>query len=577
MTHTPLHSLRVAYENWYDEERFSHLLHLLDESPCDITQIALFTASTHIPLPLDELSHRVDIMKIRLDTLRSAGFSGGINILSTNGHHNENLDAGLGDEFTYMTNILGDGCRGSYCIRSQHFLEDFVVPCYTILANAKPDFIWIDDDVRYVHMPVGNGCFCDHCLNTFNKKYNTFYTRETLRTALNQFDVPLRKHWLDHNSDALCDLFRIIGKTVRDINPDIILGFMTGERYFEGYQFAAYADALSENGTYPIMWRPGDGAYTDINFDAIIEKQERIGRQNAYLPKYINIIQTEIENFPYQLLKKTPKSTAIEVAMSMTVGCTGAAFNILPSETGESLDAIKPHLRAINRLTPFYRTTAELLKGLSPEGIHTGWRIDSQAAVPVGEFAAMTGEMYATYARELFFFGLPECYDKDKANVVTMTGQSAAVLNDDEIRVLLSKGVYLNVSALTHLRERGFGDVLGFSVGDMIPVDARECYADHPLNEGFVNGIRNCRQSFYYGDGFSLNPEAASCQCLSSLVNYQNRVLCDCTSGIYENNLSGRVCVAGYYPYSWISDTFKTQQLKRLFVWLSRGIPRITT
>ena len=82
-----------------------------------------------------------------------------------------------------------------------------------------------------------------------------------------------------------------------------------------------------------------------------------MGRQNAYLPDYVTVIQSEIENFPYQLLKKTPKSTALEAAMSMTVGCTGAAFNILPSETGESLDTIVPHLRAINRLTAFYKKT----------------------------------------------------------------------------------------------------------------------------------------------------------------------------------------------------------------------------
>ena len=35
--------------------------------------------------------------------------------------------------------------------------------------------------------------------------------------------------------------------------------------------------------------------------------------------------------------------------------------------------------------------------------------------------------------------------------------------------------------------------------------------------------------------------------------------------------MGGRVCAAGYYPHSWLSDYQKTVQLKRLFVWLSRG------
>ncbi|RAZ93838.1 hypothetical protein DK853_38230, partial [Klebsiella oxytoca] len=81
----------------------------------------------------------------------------------------------------------------------------------------------------------------------------------------------------------------------------------------------------------------GGGAYTDYCFDDIVEKEEEIGRQNALLPPYVTISLSEIENFPYQLVKKTPTSTALEAALSMTSGCTGAAFNILPSETGEPL------------------------------------------------------------------------------------------------------------------------------------------------------------------------------------------------------------------------------------------------
>lgn len=566
-----LHSLRVAYENWVDPDRLEHLLRLLTMYPAGITQIALFTTSVHIPLTLTELTRRAQILKERMETIRNAGFSAGINILTTIGHHCEDLDAGLGERYPFMTSVHGEVCRGSYCMRGEAYLEEYVIPCYKILAQAEPDFIWVDDDVRYGHMPIGNGCFCDHCIESFNRKQGSAYTRSTLRSALNEQNIPLRKAWLDHNSDAICGLFRVIGKTVREINPSITLGFMTGERYFEGYQFANYAEALSVNGTYEIMWRPGGGAYEDTNYDLILEKQEQLGRQNAYLPDYVTLIHSEIENFPYQLLKKTPKSTAMEAAMSMTVGCSGAAFNILPSETGESLDRIIPHLRAINGLTDFYRTTQRLLKGLSPEGIHTGWRIDSQAAVPEGEFVDAYGGMYAAYNRELFSFGLPECYHKDKANVVTLHGDAAAVMADEEVTSLLTGGVYLDAGALKHLQARGFGDLLGFGVDREIPVDAREVYTDDILNEGITGGIRNCRQAFNLGDSFAFSMLSPKCRSLCALNDYHDRQWAECCCGIYENSVGGRVCAAGYYPHSWISDYQKTIQLKRLFVWLSNG------
>lgn len=571
MNETILHSVRVAYENWLYEDRMRHLIRLLEENRGSITQVALFTSVTHSPLTVGELSRRADIMSDRMNLLREAGFSAGINHLPTIGHHCEDLDAGLGDAYTYMTNLDGDVCRGSYCMRNRTFLREYVVPCYEIMAKAKPDFLWIDDDIRYGHMPIGNGCFCDGCIESFCRKCGTEYTRETLRTALRENNPVLRRKWLDHNSDAICGLFEVIAETVYAVDPEITLGFMTGERYFEGYQFARYAEALSAGGTHRIMWRPGGGAYSDVNFDSIVEKQEQIGRQNAYLPDYVTVIQSEIENFPYQLLKKTPRSTAVEAAMSMTVGCTGAAFNILPSETMESLDTVTPHLKAIAAMDGFYKAESELFRGLKPSGIHTGWRIDSQAAVPAGEFASMDGGMYASYAREMFFFGLPQCYHPDYADVTMLTGQSAAVMTDEEIKKILSGGVYLNVSALEYLRSRGFGHLLGFSVGRQIPVDARERYTEHRINEGFVGGIRNCRQAFHGGDSYELIPENDGCETLSELIDYHGRQLCGCTCGIFENALGGRICAAGYYPHDWLSEYQKSVQIRRIHVWLSGG------
>ena len=60
-----LHSIRVADANWLDKNRLTHLLKLLKEYPCGITQIALFTSNTHIPLTLEENARRSDIMKER--------------------------------------------------------------------------------------------------------------------------------------------------------------------------------------------------------------------------------------------------------------------------------------------------------------------------------------------------------------------------------------------------------------------------------------------------------------------------------------------------------------------------------
>ena len=131
----------------------------------------------------------------------------------------------------------------------------------------------------------------------------------------------------------------------------------------------------------------------------------------------------------------------------------------------------------------------------------------------------------------------------------------------------------MDTHALHELHTRGFGAYTGFSVGDAVPIDAREQYTDDEcgINKGIVGGIRNGRQAFNSGDSYGILPHSESCKILSTLVDYHDKSLASCTLGLYENTLGGRICVAGYYPYSWISDYRKTVQLKRIFNWLSES------
>ena len=565
-----IHSVRVACENWMDEARLDALCALLEKRDVGVGQVSLFTAGVHTPLPLDEIERRSSLMRERMAYLRARGFSAGINILATIGHHNEDLDNCFDGPYARMTNIEGQTVHGSFCLNDDGYIRDYVAPVYRMLAEAEPDYIWIDDDIRYGHMPIGNGCYCDHCIALLNTELGLSLSREALRERLNGGDIPLRRAWLRQKSQAIERLFAVIGRTVRAVDERIQLGFMTGERYAEGYDFAAWARALSDGGKYQIMWRPGGGAYTDYSFDAIVEKSEQIGRQTAYLPDYVTQIQSEIENFPYQLIKKTPVSTAAEVVLHMFNGCSGAALNILPSETGEPLSLIEPHLEAISRVNPFTALIHDKLKGLKPEGIHTGWRIDSMACAHGGEWAQSYGGALADYAREIFDFGLPQAYDRDKACVTMLTAHSIDVMTDDELKKILSGGVYMDVHALDDLNARGFGAFTGFRKGQSFPVDAREMYTDISINSGFVGGLRNGRQAFHPDDSYGLIPSDKRAVSASQLVDYHMNTLADCAMGLYENALGGRVAVGGYYPFSWVSDTFKTKQLRRLFLWLSR-------
>lgn len=569
MKNKVINSYRVAYENWFDGGRFSELLAIFERYHDTVDQIAFFTSATHPPLTLEETGKRTVVLADRIRQTKERGFSCGINILGTIGHHCEDLDNNLNASYTHMTNIDGLQGMGTYCMNDPAFLDGYVKPVYIMLAKADPEFIWIDDDVRYGHMPIGNGCFCDRCMRIFNSENGTGYTRETLRQTLNEFNVPLRKKWLSHQSETISRLFITIHETVEAVKSDIMLGFMTGERYYEGYDFKEWADALSDNGRKPIMWRPGGGSYTDDVLDELVEKSAQIGRQAAYLPDYVKSIQSELENFPYQLLKKSPRSTALEAAMHISTGCTGTAFNILPSETGEPVTNAEKHIKEIAKTTGFYTILSETFGRSRPTGIHTGWIPGSQSAVP-GDFINGYGGMYAAYAREMFGFGLPEAYHFDAAAAYTLTGNGVYALTEAQVLKILETGVYLDTGALNALHELGYGEYVGFKTGENIPVDARELFLPHPINNGMESGLRNCRQAFNRGDSAALLP-ADGAEILCSLVDYHDKTLADCSLGMFRNKLGGLIVAAGYYPFTWISDMYKTEQLKRVFRILSKG------
>lgn len=563
-----LHTLRFAYDNWRTEERFLKFLPILEKYRDCFDEISLFTASTHAPLPIEENRARTEIIKKRIETLRLHGFSVGINHLATIGHHEEDLGYALHGNYNHMMNIDGAESKGTFCMNDTRYINDYVRPVYAMLAKANPEHIWIDDDVRYYHWPIGFGCFCDICIDKFNKKHNTNFNRETLKKNLKCENIELRKAWLNQNSETLCNLFKVIADTVYSINPNIRLGFMTGERYMEGYQFANYADALSQGGKHEIMWRPGGGAYTDYNFNEIIWKCEEIGRQTAYLPDYVTLKQSELESFPYHLIKKTPTSTVLESLWAMASGATGTAFNIVPDSL-EPVETIVPYFSAIQKALPFYRLLQEKIAGKKSVGIHTGWHIDAQAAVP-GDFFELFGNMYATHAQEIFEFGLPQCYKEENAKVTCITGKSVATWSDEKIENLLSGGVYLDTSALEYLNERGFGKLTGFRRGKSIPVDAHEEYLPHFINEGIVGAVRNARQAFNVGDSFEVISTNDKTETLSALYDYHHQLLASCSLGIFENEKGGRICVSGYYSHTWVCDYNKTMQLKRIMRYLAR-------
>ena len=569
-----LNAVRVSVPNWKDEPAFDALLSFLSGYQDVVGQVALFSSDFHPPQPLETAAIHAALLRDRIARVKDAGFSCGINVLSTIGHHPERLDEALRGNWRHMTDIDGETCAGSFCPADERYREEYVKPLYELYCAAGPDFIWVDDDVRYGHLPIGYGCFCDGCVARFNARCVASCTRETLKQALTAPEnTPLRRLWLREQSDKLAALLVFIGRTVRAVDETITLGFMTGERYFEGYDFALWADALSEHGKYPIMWRPGGGAYGDRPFDGISEKARQIGRQCARLPEYVTVVQSEIENFPYRLLQKSPRSNALETLLYTAAGCTGAALNVLPDAPhGEPVSVMRGHFDALRRALPFEKRLSETLGRAPAAGIYDGWHIHAQAALD-GDFLRGGGGRFPEAWMELFSLGLPVCHDLNNACCCLLTGASPRAFTEDELTRMLSKGVYMDAQALCELNRMGYGELTGFQLGESFPEDSVEVYAPHPLNADLAGKTRLCPQVFVRGESAALLP-APGAETLCYLEDHRGRRKAECSMGLFRNALGGVVCVSSHYARCGFLDTLKSAQMKRVFRALSGdGLP----
>jgi hypothetical protein len=556
-------SFRIGVPQWLPEDRYRELLALFEKYQGVTDEITFFTSVTHPPLPLAEIQRRCAILARRIPEAKARGYRAGINVLSTMGHHEENLPNSLAGDFTRVTDLDGNVSLGSFCPNDPRF-HDYVRDLYRLVAAADPDTIWVDDDVRLAgHMPVGLTCFCDRCLRIFEQESGSSQTRAGLKQGL--FEGPaearlaLRRAWLEHNRATIERLLALVEQSVHALRPGMPLGFMSGERFFEGYAFERWARALAGPAGAPVTWRPGGGFYEDSWTGGLAGKSHEVGRQVSLLPPAVVSIQSEIENFPYHRLKKAAHITVLEAAAHMAAGCTGAAFNVL-SGNDEPLDEFEPIVAAIRDARPLFDVMAREFGRARPVGLFAAWNKDS--------WAADTGML--SLAPAVWEIGLPVAYGPEGAVVTLLFPQSLAVMSAADIEKVLAGAVYMDAATLDALNRGGYGELTGLTVDKVLPRDCIEELSDHPLNAPFAGRQRDCRQSFTHEPGHALKLTNGEVQTLARLVDYGGQELAAVSMAAFENRLGGRIVACGYYPWSFLHNLSKSAQTKAVMRWLSR-------
>ena len=541
-----------------DEEGMEEqLFERLNKISGAVDEVMFFNQSTHAVRPVEEMQEFSKRIKPVLEKVRKTGIKAGLDILCTIGHHGEYV-SDLGD----MDYFYDNPETGALCMRSQKTL-DYIKEIYKAAANALPDSIYIDDDMDYQR------CGCKKCIENFKKEYDIKLAGETLEELQNDKNEEIRKKvrsaWIDYNRKSITKVFEAIEKTVHSVNPKIKIGFMTCVDGMSGFGENEWTEALSAAGD-EVVQRPGGGAYNDNDINAFMTKAHNIGRQIWDTPEKCDIY-SEIENFPYMVLDKSVRMTSFEVLLYLAAGCNGTTYNIMSWDATD----LREYDNLTDEIAELKKPSDSIVSVLGKEkakGI--GIYLRNDIVIDSGKEHLEFNPNYLHFADEIYNIGLPAAYSNENISVYLLNGALANDYSDNELKHILSAGVYMDADALDVLNKRGFGEFTGFESTAEYKKDTYEKYSKHSFNpQGSYK--RNGRQTFPWGRPAKvIKKTCEGAEYISELYNYDKENLGAC-GGIYENKSGGRVCVYGYFPFNMCSSYPRSFQLKNIMMWLSKN------
>lgn len=581
-------SQRLYQDRYWDESDFEKLLTFFKKYSDCVDEVALMSETTmNAFYPMEEFEKTLPVLIDRIKRLRACGIpSVGINVLCTMGHHGEATRYSDDGRFQPLVNYDGAKAKGCYCPNDPAFMAH-IRRKYTLVANADPDFIWLDDDLRMqMHDAALFPCFCPNCMRIFNEKNGLALTREELVKLLNAPEgAELRKKWIEQNEDTLDFLCANIEQAVHGVQPRIELGFMhcnDGMSTYSGDGYRRWLTTLKCHKT-----RPGGGLYSDRMPLSYIEKAMECARSRSRYADIVTDLQYEFEQFTYQKYIKSCYMANIECMTVVANGFNGVAFDALKLEPGGSLVDWEPFMGMIRANRKLWQSMTELSAGYHNEGANPllplnyekcrsvdekGWFVLPGKPEGYGNYAEI---MHVSHTATLHSYvyneiGIPMTMEEGRQAVTILEGHMPEALSDEELKALFAHGVFLDGVALGCLEKRGMAHLCGVRAGESYSNNIMERLTDDPMNGEYAGEIRDPRLSLMHANCNVLIPKGENLHALCELID-MNRDPLGPAHTLYENELGGRVAVITPSPYHLMLSSAKIHQIRETFDWLGGG------
>lgn len=517
-----------------------------------------------------------------VEKFRKNGLNVSVQISNTLGH-GKYMSArdcsGLVYEGSPAENMVGpEGEVAEYCFcwNGKNFKE-YLLETVRIYAALKPDCVWVDDDFRPGnHNPVCFGCFCDDCIKAFNERHQANFTRAELIQEILHGELVWRERWITFTREGMGSLMREMGEALHALSPESELGYQyycNGS--YTGYGYSFIFDAMKVTTGKAPLSRPGGGAYFDYDVNVFLEKALAVSWQNKMLPPYVTRKCPEVESLPNIALGKTPAATAFETSLYFAFGNTDmtyaimGTFNDVPSHYDQLLRSFSQNRTYWDKLSA--RNFGTHQAGLQYFMSEETWKRKLNA----GEGFIFLNRENWLGAKDLIRDAIPVAFDCDDRAPILLYPDTAKVLSEKELQMLLTKNVITDAETLEILADRVD---LGLSVRkeeESFWLHTREKFLPHPI---LPQGLESWNNSIFFpgkGECYLMKKTNEAVEPLA--VYYDSRTgipydesFSDCIAeAVVETGKGGKWAILAYAPWRGIVSTLKRDMLLNIAEYIS--------
>lgn len=286
---------------------------------------------------------------------------------------------GIDGVSTRRTSSDGKTTWGILCPRSPKVLQVEEAYAERIVRIGKVRSLWLDDDLRLGFCKLkAEGCWCERCVKALNEKAGTTMTREEWVKRLSDRTVakdPLRAVWSEFKGESLALFAAAARRGAKRADPKVRLALQTisSDSIHCGFDYRPVLAALSDDFREPVGIRAGHGCWQEGDMRwALPQKLLGVAREAERCRRYpgwTGSVTYEEENYPRNILQKTPETSVREAALGIAAGCDAVSAYFYDSTSTEPLEHYGDFARTLMEWRPYMERLASVVRATHLGGI----------------------------------------------------------------------------------------------------------------------------------------------------------------------------------------------------------------